>query len=46
MLIKTAAKVTVSARRVLVELARHAPLATAISQILSRLPDREVVSLY
>jgi hypothetical protein len=46
MLIKCAAKVTVSARRVLVELARHSPFAAVISQILSRLQGREVVNLY
>jgi hypothetical protein len=41
-----AAKVTVSARRVLVELARHSPFAAVISQISSRLQGCEVVSLY
>jgi len=46
MLIKTAAKVTVSARRVLVELARHSPFAAVINQISSRLQVREVVDLY
>jgi hypothetical protein len=46
MLVKCTAKVTVSARRVLVELARHSPFAAAISQISSRLQDREVVDLY
>ena len=46
MLIKCAAKVTVSTRRVLVELARHAPFAAAIRQISSRLQHREVVNLY
>jgi hypothetical protein len=46
MLIKCAAKVTVSARRVLVELAGHAPFAAAIRQIFSRLQGREVVDLY
>jgi len=37
MLIKGAAKVSVSARRVLVEMASYAPFATAIRQILLRL---------
>ncbi len=37
------AKVTVSARRVLVELARHSPFAAVISQISSRLQGCEVV---
>ena len=46
MLIKCAAKVTVSSRRVLVELARHAPFAAAIRQILRRLQGNEVVELY
>ena len=46
MLIKCAAKVTVSARRVLVELARHSPFAAVISQISSRLQGHEVVDLY
>ncbi len=46
MLLKRAAKVTVSARRVLVELARHSPCSAVISQILSRLQGREVVDLY
>ena len=46
MLIKTAAKVTVSARRVLVELARHSPFSAAISQISSRLQERRIVDLY
>jgi hypothetical protein len=46
MLIKSAAKVTVSARRVVVELARHAPFAAVIGQILSRLQNHIVVDLY
>jgi hypothetical protein len=46
MLIKCAAKVTVFARRVLVELARHAPFSAAMSQIFSRLQGRKVVDLY
>jgi hypothetical protein len=45
-LIKTAAKVTVSSRRVLVELGGHAPFSVAIRQILHRLRDNKVVSLY
>lgn len=46
MLIKTAAKVTVSARRVLVELAHHAPFATAVRKILYQLQGIEVELLY
>jgi Transposase DDE domain group 1 len=46
MLIKCAAKVTVSARRVLVELAHHAPFATAVHQILHQLQRMKVEPLY
>jgi hypothetical protein len=46
MLIKCAAKVTVSARRVLVELAHHAPFATAVHQILHQLQGMKVEPLY
>jgi Transposase DDE domain group 1 len=45
-LLKGAAKVTVSARRVLVDLARHSPFAAAIRQILSRLQGHKIVDLY
>jgi hypothetical protein len=46
MLIKSTAKVNVSTRRVLVELAHHAPFAAAISQISSQLQSHTVVDLY
>lgn len=46
MLIKCAAKVTVSARRILVELARHCPFTTVTNQILERLQVRAVVEMY
>jgi hypothetical protein len=43
MLIKGAAKVSVSARRVLVELAAHSPFAREIHQIVQQLQSPEVV---
>lgn len=46
MLIKCAAKVTVSARRVLVELARHCPFSAVTNQILERLQVVKVVDMY
>lgn len=46
MLIKGAAKVTVSARRVLVELSNYCPFSEEISQILQRLRRSEEVILY
>jgi Transposase DDE domain group 1 len=46
MLIKGAAKVTVSARRVLVELSNYCPCSEEISQILQRLRRSEEVILY
>lgn len=46
MLIKGAAKVTVSARRVLVELSNYCPFAEEIRQIIQRLRGSEEVFLY
>jgi hypothetical protein len=46
MLIKGAAKVTVSARRVLVELSRHAPFSAVISQILHQFQGAKIEPLY
>lgn len=46
MLIKCAAKVTVSARRVVVDLAQHAPFSAVISRILHQLQANIIVDLY
>jgi hypothetical protein len=46
MLIKCAAKVTVSARRIVVDLARHAPFSAVTNQILARLQGLKVVNSY
>jgi hypothetical protein len=46
MLIKCAAKVTVSARRIVVDLARHAPFSAVTNQILARLQGLKVVDPY
>jgi hypothetical protein len=46
MLIKGAAKVTVSARRVLVELSNYCPFSDEIQQILRKLRCIEEVVLY
>jgi hypothetical protein len=46
MLIKGAAKVTVLARRVLVELSNYSPFSAEISQILQKLRYPEEVILY
>jgi Transposase DDE domain group 1 len=46
MLLKCAAKVTVSARRILVELAHHSPFSTVIRQILHRLQGLKIEPLY
>jgi Transposase DDE domain group 1 len=46
MLIKGAAKVTVSARRVLVELSNYCPFSDEIQQILQQLRCTEKVALY
>ncbi len=46
MLIKGAAKVTVSARRILVELSNYCPFSAEISQILQKLRYPEEVILY